>query len=169
MRRRYIKVAMVLGLLCQEVMSAEAELEIGGTLVADPCVLTVDTEDQTVDFGAIASKTFINHSHSVGQPFSIHLSECDLTLGNSVQLTFRGEEDSDQPGTFAIGGEVAGVAIALEDSEAQPVVPGGASLPLSLNEGDTLLRYQAYLQAQDFSKVKEGEFISTLIFELEYE
>lgn len=168
MRLLRIGVASLLCLVGGKAFS-DTILEFGGTLVADPCILFTDSEHQVVDFGPIAAKSFINHSRSRAQSFVIKLAECDLSMGNSVQMTFFGEEDSEQPGTFAVTGDAAGIAIALEDSQAKPVTPGKATTSVALNNGDTQLNYRAYIQANDFDNIKVGEFTTTVVFSMEYE
>lgn len=148
---------------------ADTELEFKGTLIADPCIVDTDTEDQVVEMGTIGAKTFINHDRSAPKPFSLYLKECDLSLGSTVSVTFSGTEESQQPGTFAVTGGAEGVAIALENTNGTPVKPDEATAATGLMSGDTQLNYVAYVQASDFSKVKEGPFESRVIFFLEYE
>lgn len=148
---------------------ADTDLQFRGTLIADPCIVSTDSDEQEVDMGTIASKTFINHPRSVPKSFRIHLLGCDLSLGSTVSVTFSGTEDGDQPGTFAVTGEAKGIAIALEDEEGKAIAPGTELKPMQLEAGNTWMNFIAYVQGLNYSKVKEGPFESRAIFFLEYE
>ena len=50
---------------------ADTDVYFTGNLVADPCELHVDSEDQIVDFRNIPSKTFIKYHLSERERFSI--------------------------------------------------------------------------------------------------
>ncbi|WP_421512472.1 fimbrial protein (plasmid) [Enterobacter sp. JS8-1] len=148
---------------------ADTDLQFKGVLISDPCIVDTDSEEQVVEMGTIAAKTFINHQRSAPKNFKILLKECDLSLGNTVSVTFDGKEDISQPGTFAVTGDASGVAIALEDTNGKPIKPGEELKPVQLYQGETVLNYVAYVQGSDFSKVKEGAFESKAVFFLEYE
>jgi len=148
---------------------ANTDVEFDGTLIADPCVITTDTAEQIVDFRNVPSKTFIKHNRTAPESFSFHLTECDLSLGQTVKVTFFGNEDDAQPGNFAVAGDAKGIAIALENADGEAIKPDQVLSPIALSEGDTLLKYKAYIQATDFSKVTEGDFLSHVTFSLEYE
>jgi type 1 fimbria pilin len=148
---------------------ADTDVQFRGTLISDPCLVETDPDGQTVDMGTIGAKTFMTHPRSAPKNFSIHLTECDLSLGNTVSVMFNGTEDGEQSGTFAVTGDAKGVAIALEDKEGTAIKPGSAMKAVPLTEGDTWLNYVAYVQGTDYSKVKEGAFESKAIFFLEYE
>ncbi|MDM3379287.1 type 1 fimbrial protein [Citrobacter sp. Cb003] len=148
---------------------ADTDVEFSGILVADPCEVHPDSLDQIVDFRNIPSKTFINHDRPAPKRFSIRLKECDLTLGTEVSVTFKGTEDIDQTGMFAVTGTAKGIAIALESASGEIIKPGVAMQPAGLVTGDTQLNYLAYVSGPDHSKVREGDFESTVFFFLEYQ
>ncbi|WP_312927794.1 fimbrial protein [Pseudescherichia sp.] len=145
---------------------AETTVEYSGTLIADPCVVDTGSEDQTIDFGNVVKKTFINHTRSSAEAFRIRLIECDLTAGNNVAVTFNGTEAGDQP---AVTGDARGVAIALEDGRGNPVKPALAMKPVPLSGEETILDYRAFVQSSDYSTVREGAFESVVSFTLEYD
>lgn len=87
---------------------ADTDVYFTGNLVADPCELHVDSEDQIVDFRNIPSKTFIKYHLSERERFSIMLINCDLSLGSTVKVTFMGTEDVDQPDFSRLPGQRAG-------------------------------------------------------------
>lgn len=148
---------------------ADTDVFFTGNLVADPCELHVDSEEQIVDFRNIPSKTFIKYHLSERERFSIMLINCDLSLGSTVEVTFMGAEDVDQPGLFAVTGTAAGIAIAIEDADGTPVLPNTKMRPTALTAGDTNLNFQAFVSAPVHSRVREGDFECVTTFLLEYD
>lgn len=149
--------------------SADTDVNFSGTLVADPCELHVDSEDQTVDFRNVPSKTFIKYHRSERERFSIWLTECDLSLGDTVTVTFMGTEDIEQPGLFAVTGAAKGIAIAVESADGTPMVPNIPMRPSALTAGNTFLDFQAFISAPVHSRVREGDFECVTVFLLEYD
>ncbi|HGM5490600.1 TPA: fimbrial protein [Serratia fonticola] len=148
---------------------ADTHVDFEGTLVADPCLVSPGSENQIVDFRFVPAKTFINHLRTAPEKFSILLIDCDLTLGKIVKVTFSGNEDIAQPGLFSVEGDAKGIAIYLEDDQANQIKPEQEMRPISLIEGETQLNFKAYLQGPDFSLVEEGDFYAAVTFYLEYE
>lgn len=164
-----VGVPLILLLVVAPVVHADTDVYFSGNLVADPCELHVDSEDQIVDFRNVPSKTFIKYHRSERERFSIWLTECDLSLGSTVTVTFMGAEDIDQPGLFAVTGTAAGIAIAVEDESGIPVKPNVAMRPSALTAGDTFLNFQAFVSAPVHSRVREGDFECVTTFLLEYD
>jgi len=155
-----------------------ADVDFKGTLVAEPCVVSVggDGDNVVVDFGTIPDKTFysVYGRRTWLQAFHILLTECDTTLGKEVKITFTGTEDAEQPGLLAVTSStgVKHVAIGLQTHT-------GAALPFNkqtqgytLYEGNTQLNFKAYVQASDDGvanhSVGRGAFEAVSTFELEY-
>ncbi len=148
---------------------ADTEVNFSGILVADPCELHVDSEEQIVDFRNVPSKTFIKYPRSERERFAIHLTECDLSLGETVTITFMGTEDAMQPGLFAVTGTAKGIAIAVEDTNGTPVLPNVPMRASVLTAGNTFLNFEAFISAPVHSRVREGDFESVTTFRLEYD
>lgn len=148
---------------------AETTLKFSGTLIADPCIVAIDSEEQTIELGNIAARTFLNYPHSTPRVFTILLTECDISSDSTVTVTFNGQKDAEQPQTFAVTGSAKGISVALEDDAGRIISPGTVLTPVALNEGETLMTYTAYVQGLDYTKIKEGSFESTVIFTLEYQ
>lgn len=53
------------------VTHADTDVYFSGNLIADPCELHVDSEDQIVDFRNVPSKTFMKYPRSERERFSI--------------------------------------------------------------------------------------------------
>jgi type 1 fimbria pilin len=148
---------------------SDTDVVFDGVLISEPCNISSSSEEQIVDFKNIPSKTFISHNRTVPEKFSFLLTECDLSLGQTVTVSFQGRESDLASGNFATDGDAKGISIALEDIQGNPVVPNQPATALLLNEGDTLLEYNAYIQADDYSRVDFGDFTSSVTFSFEYE
>ncbi|MGN8010275.1 fimbrial protein [Enterobacter sp. 22325] len=151
-------------------LNATTDVEFSGTLVSSPCMVDTDSEDQTIDFFPIAGKYFSNNQQSYPVDISILLYDCDLTLGTQVTVTFFGEKDSIRPDLFALTGTTKGLALAITDLEAKPVLPGVSQKPLELKGINNEFRWLARLQSTaGYGAVSEGEFVSLITFQLSYE
>lgn len=148
---------------------SDTDVVFDGVLIAEPCSISPSSEEQVVDFKNIPSKTFISNNRTVPEKFGLQLKECDLSLGQTVTVSFKGRESDNAAGNFATDGDAKGISIALEDSKGNPVHPNQPAEAISLNEGDTLLEYNAYIQADDYSRVDFGDFTSSVTFSFEYE
>jgi type 1 fimbria pilin len=158
----------LLALLLHPVLRADTDIHFSGILVAEPCQLATDSQDQSVDFGSIAARQFINNDQTVPTSFSLRLTDCDLSIGQSVIFTFSGDEDAMQPGLFAVAGEAKGIAILLMDEEGNKVQPGKAMSARALTDAESVFAFQAAVSAPEFSAVSAGDFTSTVMFSLEY-
>ncbi|MFC0225791.1 fimbrial protein [Serratia aquatilis] len=153
---------------------AEAvDLRISGDLVAEPCVVNIDSIERQVKFNSIPSRNFYLHPRSAPESFVIMLEQCDVDIAKSVSISFTGEDDSEQPGLLAVTGDAKGIAIVLETEQGEPLAINRGKAKFTLRKGITYLEIKAYLQASKKSienrGVKEGEFSATAIFNLEYE
>lgn len=147
---------------------AETEMIIRGALIAAPCLIVTDSEEQNVEFGSITTKTFVQNDRTLPKNFSIKLKECDVTVMNVVQVLFDGERDADIRNGFAIKGDAQGLAIIIEDSMGREAVPGVAGNEQPLIDENNVLHYKAYVQAKNYAAIKEGYFESVVMFSIIY-
>ncbi|MEI9482397.1 fimbrial protein [Enterobacter cancerogenus] len=166
--------ALVLALFTAGLASAlDNNLQISGTLVTEPCSLDVNNNTLTVDFGTIIEKGLYKDVRTPGFPLTITLTECDISLGKLVNLTFTGAESAALPGYLATtGAGSTGVAIGIE-------TPDGVNLPLNkatpgyaLQDGTTQIALQAYVEAEPEAiknqSLVPGEFSATATIDAEY-
>ena len=159
-------------------LPVKAEIEFGGTLVAEPCVVAPggDGNNVVVDFGTIPDKIFYStYGHRTWlQPFHILLTGCDMTLGQEVKITFSGAEDSEQPGLLAINSSsgVKHLAIGLQTNLDTDLLFNKQTPAYALRENNTQLNFKAYIQASEEGvrnkSVGLGYFDAVATFELEY-
>ncbi|EPG5720502.1 fimbrial protein, partial [Serratia marcescens] len=129
---------MVAGMMAQPADAAE-NMRFHGTLVAEPCVIQPGDEDIQLDFGTIVDKYLYLNTRTHSQTFALHLTECDLSLGNTVAITFTGTENAKLPGLLALdaGSMASGIGIGLEDSSGKALPLNRASDKFRLNAGNT--------------------------------
>lgn len=148
-------------------------LQISGTLVTEPCMLDVNNNTQTVDLGTIIEKGLYKDVRAPGVPFTISLTECDISLGNTVNLTFSGAESTALPGYLtATGTGGSGVAIGIETPEGQNLPVNEEMTGFALNDGTTDIVLQAYVQAEpdaiENQSLVPGAFSATATINAEY-
>lgn len=145
-----------------------------GALVTEPCVIAPGDETIHLDFGSVVDKYLYLNNRTHGQKFHLRLSECDLSLGSTVRISFSGAESQGLPGLLEVktGGESTGFAIGLEttDGEALPINNSDGSYVLK--KGENLITINAYLQAEPKAisdrRIKYGDFTVITNFSLEY-
>lgn len=156
---------------------ADSQVDFDGTLIEDPCTLAVGTQgsEQTVDFGTVINKYLYANTRSPVQTFTILLQDCDTSLGKTVSFIFHGTEDTVQPGLLALDptSGAQGVAIGLASADGTPLPLNEASGTSTLNDGDTQISFQTYVQASPTAILNNaivvGEFSATATFEMVYE
>ena len=137
-------------------IQAADNLKLHGTLVAEPCVILPADADIQLDFGTVIDKYLYLNGRTHGQQFELRLSDCDLSLGNTVRMTFSGTENPKLPGLLALdsGSMASGVGIGIETDEGVPVL-------------------KAYVKAEQAAiatkSIGRGSFSASATFNLEYE
>lgn len=157
-------------------VQAVDNMRFHGTLVAQPCVIKPGEEVVQLDFGTVIDKYLYQNQRTGSQPFVLHLSGCDLSLGSTVGVTFTGIENSTLPGLLALdaASQASGIAIGIEtqSSEALPINQAG-EMYYPLSAGDNYLRMQAYVKAEPLAvankTIAKGPFSAVVTFSLNYE
>lgn len=156
--------------------AAQADnVRLHGALVAEPCVIAPGDESVRLDFGTVIDKYLYANVRTHGQAFDIHLSECDLSLGKTVKVTFSGAENPNLKGMLAIEGSstASGIAIGMETQAGNPLPlnkPGEGS---RLVDGSNTLTVLAFVQGEPAAianrSIERGPFSAIATFSLEYE
>ncbi|MBH3259855.1 fimbrial protein [Serratia marcescens] len=155
--------------------AADNNVHLYGALVAEPCVVAPGDDEVQVEFGTIVDKYLYLNTRTQGMPFEIRLTECDVTLGKTVKVTFTGTESVQLPGLLALdgGSEASGIAIGLETSIAQPLPINKESDGFTLQDGISTIALKAYVQGEPQAitdhSIGRGAFTATATFNLEYE
>jgi type 1 fimbria pilin len=172
--RKMTAAAILLGAVMGNCAAVE-NMRFHGALVEEPCSLRPGDEAIQLDIGTVVNKYLYLNGRTLGKPFEIQLQDCDLSLGKTVSVAFRGVENAGLPGLLALdaGSQAAGVAIGMETYEGQPLVmnkPGG-QYPLAA--GRTVMQLKAYVQAEPEAlaqkSIRLGAFNAIATFSLQYE
>lgn len=145
-----------------------------GALVAEPCLIAPGEESIALDFGTVVDKYLYQNTRTRGQPFSIHLVECDVSLGKTVKARFSGTENTALPGLLAVdGGRLKGIAIGLETPEGKLLVLNTQSDAYALQAGGNEIALKAYVRGEPEAikkqSIERGSFSAVATFSLEYE
>lgn len=157
----------------QSAQALDNNLQIGGTLVSEPCTLDPAQNTLTVDFGPIIMKGLYKEARTASIPFMITLSDCDTTLGKTVAITLSGDESKALPGMLAAKGTGgSGIAVGLETPEGIGVAINKEMPAYTLQNGATQIPLQAWIEAEpDAIKNQSliaGEFSATATLDVRY-
>lgn len=150
-------------------------VRLHGALVAEPCVIAPGDESVKLDFGTVIDKYLYANERTHGQAFAIRLTECDLSLGKTVKVTFSGMENPSLKGLLAIdgGSRAAGIAIGMETQAGQPLPLNKIGGGYRLVSGSNTLTVLAYVQGEPEAiarrTIERGPFSAIATFSLEYE
>lgn len=152
--------------------AGENNLNFSGALVSEPCDLDPQSQEISVDFGEVAKKYLYVNTRTNSKAFVIHLTNCDITLGSSVLVTFVGTESTALPGLLAVDTPMTGVAVGLEYPDGTPLLFNQASSGLPLVAGNNDLTFGAYIEGEPDAITNEsivsGSLAATAIFEMSY-
>lgn len=124
-----------------------------GSVVDAPCVVDNDSSDKTVELGQVKTSEGNTTGSLLGsaKPFSIHLTDCDVSTYTNAAVTFNGPTVSGQANQLAVNGGGAGtatatgIAIQVMDNKGTPVAMDGStpSSTQTLTASDSYLQYTA--------------------------
>lgn len=146
-----------------------------GALIAEPCTLRAGDEDITIDFETIIDKYLYINGRTLAKPLVLHLDDCDLSLGNTVKLTFSGTPSTKLNGLLAISGasQTQGIAIGIETQQGNLVALNSGQYNQGLIAGNNTISLQAYVQGEPEAiaqkTINPGGFTASATFLLEYE
>ncbi|HBE9181233.1 TPA: fimbrial protein [Serratia fonticola] len=147
-------------------------ISLHGELVEEPCTLSMASINQTVKLGNVVKNTLYLHQRTHSYGFSIALEDCDISMGNSVEIGFNGVEDLQQPGLLAVNGIAKGIAIGLETEKGKPLEINKTIKSYLLHDGTRTLNFSAYVSASEAAiehqGVVEGDFTANVAFTLYY-
>ncbi|WP_193016281.1 fimbrial protein [Proteus sp. FME41] len=182
MNTKRLSIPFVLGLamytgLTSPAFSAPDNMYFHGILVDEPCTIKPGDETVELDFGNIPDKNLYAYQRTPSQLFQIRLSECDLTIGKSVKITFKGDENQAMAGqgflAISPSSQAAGIAVGLESENGNALPVNKETDKLSLNADDTILNFYAFIQGEPDAitnqSIKRGPFSAIATFHLNYD
>jgi type 1 fimbria pilin len=145
-----------------------------GSIIDAPCSITPESVDQTVELGQISNALLKKGGQSTPKSFTIDLENCEIEdKKNNVSVTFTGmqSEIKGHEGMLAIAGQASGASVAITDAAGKQVKLGSASSLVGVNEGNTALRFAAYLKgdSNENAVVVPGDFTAVADFTLAYQ
>ncbi|HIF2548594.1 TPA: fimbrial protein [Salmonella enterica] len=159
-------------------------LTIAGQLVDSPCRLSMESRDQTVDLGTLATADLANIGAS-SQPleFMVHLEGCLRASGHLrdarsdsttwgvdqpvVNVAFMAPVDMSDPSLIKLNG-VQGIALRLKDARNHVVIPGSQGVPQLLIPGNNTLRWTIIAERIP-GPLTPGAFRAVTDFRLSYD
>ncbi|AIJ06753.1 MULTISPECIES: fimbrial protein [Edwardsiella] len=153
--------------------TGDNNLNFDGILVTEPCTLDPDTTDITLDFGTVVDKYLYTNMRTASKVFNIRLLDCDVTLGQSVRVTFGGMPNKELPTLLALSsGPASGIAIGMEKSDGSALPLNKSTPSYTLMSGDNILTFKGYVQGEPTALLKHsiilGNFTAVATFTLEY-
>jgi type 1 fimbria pilin len=171
----YYRVMLILCLLLGVNRAPSAQdynISLHGELVEEPCTLSMASVNQTVKLGNVIKSTLYLHQRTHSYGFSIVLEDCDISLGNNVEIGFNGIEDLQQPGLLAVNGMAEGIAIGLETEQGKPLEINKTVKSYLLHDGSRTLKFAAYVSASEAAierqGIIDGDFTTNVAFTLYY-
>ncbi|HCU0895341.1 TPA: fimbrial protein [Serratia marcescens] len=155
--------------------AAADNMHFSGALVAEPCTLRPGDEDIRLDFGTVIDKYLYTYGRTPGKAFSLVLQDCDISLGNTVKVTFSGAESAALPGLLKPdgGSQATGIALGLETMAGAPLALNKPSEGYVIGKGSNSLQLQVYVRGEPEAIAQKsiglGAFSSVATFGLEYE
>jgi P pilus assembly protein, pilin FimA len=173
---KYYAIVLMLCNLClmRSALCADEfeNVKFHGTLVAEPCVVLPDSENISINFGNIVDKYLYTNKRTGGERFDIVLSECDISIANTVKIIFTGNENNNLPGFLAIDDDM-GVAVGIESLEGKLLPVNQPGSEIMLTNGMNRLQMRAYIQGEAEAlqnrTIKLGVFNTIATFNFIYE
>lgn len=167
-----LSLALLAAINVNEARALDNNLHFSGSLVSEPCNLDPQTSDITVDFSSVVEKYLYQNTRTQGMPFVVNLTDCDISLGNKVTMTFKGTENSALPGLLAVTGTAKGIAIGMETPEGTALPFNQPTPEYAITTGNNQITLQAYVQGEPVAiaqkTITPGDFSATATFELAY-
>lgn len=161
--------------LCSPMAYADGNLQMDGTLVTEPCTLDPGLNTITVSFGTVIKKGLYREPRSSVQTFKVSLSDCDVSLGHDVTLTFTGEESQAEgmSGYLATTGPGStGIVIGIETQDGSAVAINEPTPAFKLHDGLSEIYFQAYVlatpEAVRNQSLAAGDFSATATLDIDY-
>lgn len=146
-----------------------------GILVEEPCSIKPGDETVELSFGNIPDKNLYAYKRTPNQPFQIHLSDCDISIGKNVQITFTGNESQPLPGYLNIDAtsQASGIVVGIETPDGKLFSINKESQKYPLSTGDTYLLFNAFIQGEPDAiankTIERGLFSAIATFNLNYD
>jgi type 1 fimbria pilin len=150
-------------------------LNIHGRIIDQPCVVSPESADQSVDMGVVDVRELYTTGASVQVPFIIRLTNCKPGIFRMAKVTFTGAADQQISGGLAFSaGSAKGAGIRLYDVSQAPLDLGVPSRGYILggsteNELQFFARVEGHPDAIAAKNIKPGDYTAVANFIVSYE
>lgn len=141
-----------------------------GTVTEAPCSIAADSLDQTVDFGQISHSVLATGNPTAPQIVKIKLENCDTSSLKTVNASFTGQRDINNPTALneLLTSGPTNTAIVMTGNGEDVKFDGSAGKDINLVGSTTTLLYSASVKQAGGMNVQDGEFTATADFNLSY-
>ncbi|HHB1427579.1 TPA: fimbrial protein [Serratia odorifera] len=152
-----------------DIVSEGGEVKFHGRLVAQPCVIVTDAIEVAME-PLSAKELELNGGKGPPKTFNIALTQCSTNVLSSVVVLFEGKEDGLLSGRLETTGKAKGIALRLLNGKDGSVIDiNQPAKSLALQDGDNLLPFAVYVEAQKTVPVEGGDFAANASFKLSYQ
>lgn len=173
------KVLTIVSLLVLPVISGHANdggdghVKFNGTVVDAACVVTSESQDQTVQMGQVRNNELIDiGSWANTTPFQIILEDCETNVQKMTAVSFSGNTDANDPQVFKAGfgaGSAKGVGLGIFDFKGELIMPGSEPVRYTNVTGKrTILDYTAKYRKTE-SSISAGSANAEVWFHVFYQ
>lgn len=174
------KIVLALAVSSAMAMTAQAanqgggKINFNGEVIDAACSIDANSLKQTVELGSVAKVQLAKGGKSTPVDFTIQLHNCDITDKPTTKVTFKGVAGTAATGldkAFGVSGPASGaMGVVVTDAGGNVIAPGVASSAFTLNEGDNILNFKAYMMgATTADTVAPGAFTATADFLMDYQ
>lgn len=170
-----LKVFFLWGLACSDAVLAKDNVHLYGALSAEPCMVSPEGGGINVEFGTIVDRYLYANTRTHGVPFNIELTDCDVSVKNTVKIKIIGTENSELKGMLSLddSSQASGFAIGFESSSGKKMPLNNYSDAFQLNKGNNYITLKSFLIVEPQSKknadISRGQFTATATLDFFYE
>lgn len=149
-------------------------VNLNGQIQAAACTISTEDAWQEISFGSHPLKEFTHYTNNeVTKNFSLNLINCVLEKEKggeweSVEITFDGPGEPDNPSLFMLSGSGAGVAMRITDDYGHQAFAGEPMPKTPLSREITYLHYHLQLVANG-KQLHAGDISTLLRFMVVYQ
>ena len=153
-----------------DVDGEHGELYVYGALAQGACQLNMESRDQQVDLGSIATGALRKPGDSgMPVPFTLKFTRCVDSGGvQEDRYTGRLVWDPQQPVVTIQTAGTGGIALRIEDSLHRTVIPGERGVPQFLTPGSNVLAFTV-TPVRTTSPLIAGKFSAAVNFQVNYD
>ncbi|PTT54352.1 fimbrial protein [Aeromonas sp. HMWF014] len=151
------------------------ELNLHGRIIAQPCVISPESADQSVDLGVVDVRALYSAGTGEEVKFFIRLTNCKPGIFRMAKVTFSGTADPQMSGALAFSaGSAKGAGIRLYNAAQTKLDLGTASSGYALGDSteNELLFYarvEGHPKAIADKNITPGDYTAVANFIVSYE